>query len=703
MNDNAPHRLTPTQRQLFATALGLIFLLLVFRNTGLYPFIMSDEWSYSSMARLMPLADVTVPSYLYFAVFGATSSCGDGFLDCARLFNAVALVSAAPFIYLLTRRYATPAASAIVAVLAILAPINIYTAFFMPEISYFLGFWVLTWLVFHLQDHPGMPRALLVGAVFGLLAMVKMHALFLLPALCLYLFWISFEQGGAGWFTRAIAMVLAMLAAALAVRLGLGYLLAGKPALNLVGTLYQGQSDYATQGKKPLLQLLSMTLGNLGGHLLGLAMLSAMPLAALGSQLGSRAAMQPSPRRSLAIYTLLMLGNMVAVTALFTATVAGAGPFESADRLHLRYYSFTLPLLAMLAASQADVPDLGRTQRLLWGLLAAAALACAWRILPADFTANIVDNPELLGLITRPALLNATALAGLACLLAWIWRPRQGGRAFVLLFLPLSTLIGGVTVAVSLRNNIKPDVYDKAGMYVRQYLTPDQAKHLVIAGDNHGGLFKVKYHTDNIRPELLLLSPGQPLDTQSLPAGTRWLLAMGDHPDMPGLVHLQNKEFALSEILAGGGSRYHIDFGQDEHNGYLHRTDGLSEVGGSGRWSVQKDVTMEFVKPLPRQLTLTLTAWGYGPNAGQEAVVQVGEERQTFKLGAEARQSTLQFRNGADISRLSIIAPRPVSPKELGQSGDPRTLGVFLINMDISSSDPAERERLEHDSSALQR
>ena len=46
-----------------------------------------DEQVYSRLARLVPLAEVGMTSYLYFAVFGLTSKCGNGLLDCARYLN----------------------------------------------------------------------------------------------------------------------------------------------------------------------------------------------------------------------------------------------------------------------------------------------------------------------------------------------------------------------------------------------------------------------------------------------------------------------------------------------------------------------------------------------------------------------------------------------------------------------------------------
>jgi len=45
-------------------ALCVLFMLLYFRNSGLYPIVFTDEWVYSKGARLTTLAEATAPSYL---------------------------------------------------------------------------------------------------------------------------------------------------------------------------------------------------------------------------------------------------------------------------------------------------------------------------------------------------------------------------------------------------------------------------------------------------------------------------------------------------------------------------------------------------------------------------------------------------------------------------------------------------------------
>ena len=72
---------------LFFAAIA-IFVALLFRNSGLYP-VVADEAIYSKASRLQPLADSGVPEYIYLAIYRLTNICGDGFLDCARILNAI--------------------------------------------------------------------------------------------------------------------------------------------------------------------------------------------------------------------------------------------------------------------------------------------------------------------------------------------------------------------------------------------------------------------------------------------------------------------------------------------------------------------------------------------------------------------------------------------------------------------------------------
>lgn len=159
--------------------LGLLAMLacvgayLLYRNLGMYPTIFADEWYYSKMARLMPLEDAIVPSYLYLWMFSASKACGDNFLDCVRIGNIVLYLGAAPFIYLVARTVAARPLAFAVATLAMLAPLNAYTAYFMPEATYFFGFSVLSWFVLTRTHLHFATHALVAGAMLGAMSLVK--------------------------------------------------------------------------------------------------------------------------------------------------------------------------------------------------------------------------------------------------------------------------------------------------------------------------------------------------------------------------------------------------------------------------------------------------------------------------------------------------------------------------------------------------
>jgi phosphoglycerol transferase len=64
---------------------------------------------------------------------------------------------------------------------------------------------------------------------------------------------------------------------------------------------------------------------------------------------------EPRLDQKVSIYTFLVLINLIVVVSIFTASIAGTGPYETIARLHMRYHDFALPLLVVIAASQLSV------------------------------------------------------------------------------------------------------------------------------------------------------------------------------------------------------------------------------------------------------------------------------------------------------------------------------------------------------------
>lgn len=679
----------PTLPGALLAAMLASFLYLVLRSGGMYPSIFGDEWTYSIFTRLWSFKETPVPSYLYYTVYQLTSSCGTGFLDCARIFNDLFLVASMPLVYLVARRYMAPPLAALVALLAVLAPSNTYTAYFMPEAMYYWGFWLFTWSV--LRPRGSTPAGVVLSAaILALLAMVKVHGLFLLPGYLAYLVYCAFaarHQGGRHWLQQALRLVAIAVASAAVVRFGVGYLYGGRNGLYLLGTLYANQA----QTRPGLLTLLQLALLNLRGHLLALALLFGMPLAAAALQAISRrqrAGAVPGSSKLLA-FAALVLPSLVAVTALFTGIVAGSGA-ESGVRLHMRYYDFALPLLLILAAAELAP----RRRRAAWPrqlLVAAPLLALmAYAILyliPA-YTPNHIDSPALFGFTHTASTYHLLAGLAVAGVLLWTVRAQWGAMLFVYVLTPLALVTGNVEVADYARGAQQADAYVKAGLYARDYLSHEEAAQLTIVGEDIAALHKSRFFVDHLKTELVALPRGQAVTAAALPYPDGWVLVVGDHP-LPdeAQVHSGTRGFVLLRLPKAGSSNHYV-FSQPDDGGL--RSSGLSGLEPWGRWSEGPLVTLRLATPLPRRLLLRLDAGAFGPNAAQDFTVQVGQQTQRLRLGEQHRMHELRFDTDGRANTIRITVPAPTSPQESGAGPDPRKLGISLYSLDVlDAQDPA--------------
>lgn len=684
-------RLTPPRRQQLAShglplALVAVLLYLILRNTGAYPVVFADEWLYSKFARLQPLSASQLPSYLYLKIFGLSNACGDGYLQCTRILNAVLLVAAAPFIYLVARPLTGRAAAAALAVLAVLAPVNSYTAYFMPEASYYCGFWVLTWAMLRSgalrpRWRPTLAYGLLGGVLLGLLSLVKVHALFLLPALCAFIVYARRSAGREQWLGAGLAAAALAVAATLAVKLALGYVLAGPVGLSLFGSFYGGQ---VSNSGHSLSRLAAPFAHNLLGHGMALLILFIFPILMLASAAASAAVRDALGRRgrALLLYTFLVLGCALGMTVLYTASIADAGPDEII-RLHLRYYDFTFPLL--MIAGVAVAGHGARASLRLRALLAAplALLAAAAARLQPHFLTSAIDSPELFSLTARgPLPLYAMTALGAALLALWVLQPRRAAPLYLLVLLPLTALAGEIVNAALLHKMQQPGPYDKAGSFVHRYLDAAERDRLSVAGSNLSGLSRALFHIDSAHAATIELQPDAPFDLTQTPARQRWLLVVGPHRLPPELTpQIATGDYALVRLSQGSRSLFQIDMAHPLASGALSAAEGLADAEAWGSWSNAKTVRLQFKHALPRQLTVLLNGRAYGPNAGQDFVLHAGAASARFKLPASTQEVFLKLETDGMQHELRIEVPQPTAPDGVG--GDSRLLGIGLIGLEI--------------------
>lgn len=673
-------------------ALAAMFAFLLHRNLGLNPAIFADEWYYSKMSRLMPLSEAIVPSYLYLWLFKSSNACGDGFLDCVRVLNVVLFLGAVPFVYLVARQVSGKPLALLLALLSMLAPVNVYTAYFMPEAMYYFGFCVLSWVALCGRRWRWWRYALAGGGVLGLMSLVKVHAVFLLPALCVFTLLVCWSRDqAAGWLRIGLLSVALNVLAMFAVRFVLGYALGGAAAFHLFGSFYAVTAD--STAHRSLFGLLPWAFINARGHLMALVLLLALPLATLALALfgGIGRVRAGAPLALLQLFALLMLGAALGMTIAYTASIAGVGRYEVL-RLHLRYYSFVFPLLLVIgAASIGTAPAAPRAHpKLAWtiALLLAAVLLVALVKLPA-YSLNPIDGPEISALPLDQLYGRILVGIDLLILLLWARNSRYAAPLFVFAALPLILYCGNDGTTRYLAQLIPSWEADRAGKFAHRYVPRAEHRQITVAGTDIQNLMRAQFHIDDKDVALLELPKDAAIDSYQLPAHNKWLLVVGKHALPAGIVPVvATADYALVALNQGVHSLGTIRLSDDPiGNALVSRIDGLSHAESWGRWSDGKQVVIHFRQPLPKQFQVILKAQSYDVNATLPFTAQAGANAsaQQFRLSATPQEIGLLFDTDGSARTLTITIPRPISPAELGQPADPRTLGIGISELEIGT------------------
>jgi phosphoglycerol transferase len=687
-----------------AVMVGIVFMALLFRNTGLYPIVFGDEFTYSQLSRLLPFSEAYRPNYLYYAVYGTTNICGDGFLECARILNVLFFVAAAPFIYLTGKRLCSKETALFVTLLALLGPFNSYTAYFMPESFYFFSFWLITWFLLGLNYTSDLKSWCFTGILLGLSALIKPHALFLLPTMVAYVFYIS-RRNEDKWLQQALLKATVLVVFTLLVKLLIGYLLAGHAGITIFGSSYSSMASSTTSDFQRYLDIFELSVGIVNGHILAISLMFGVPFAfatyVVINSLTSK--VEVGIHQKVSFYTFAVLINLILVTGLFTASVAGSAQYETLERIHMRYYNFSLPLLIILAASQLSFES--TVGKLRWRAVIAfpigvAILYAAYTYL-VPYTPYFVDAPELRGFTFNSTVFYVLSGISFISLVLWVYRAPIGGKIFLYFFMPLTISFSTFYVNQELRDSaLVPDLSYKAGSFTKQFLSKEELSKLMVVGSEPAGLLKTLYYIDNLKVSFEIIPNKGSYDFYKLPpVGKEWVLILGKASLLDNIFfQVPMNGFTLVRAVADNTSDLKksswaslssstIDFTKFTWPGVISNTEGLSSTEAWGTHSSSDTVILKFSKPLPEKFSIQLIATAFGPNVGKEFVARVGDSEVKFTLDASLNISQgrlLVFNNPKRASTFEIDIPLPTSPKELGMSSDERRLGISLTELRIT-------------------
>jgi phosphoglycerol transferase len=95
--------------------------------------------------------------------------------------------------------------------------------------------------------------------------------------------------------------------------------------------------------------------------------------------------------------------------------------------------------------------------------------------------------------------------------------------------MPLALAYSTTNVNKDLRIRQKPDVYDKAGVFTKKYLSNDELSRLVVVGSNGIGVFRSLFYIDNPQSSQETIPEVSNYNLSKFPAGKEWILVVGDH------------------------------------------------------------------------------------------------------------------------------------------------------------------------------
>ena len=389
--------------------------------------------------------------------------------------------------------------------------------------------------------------------------------------------------------------------------------------------------------------------------------------------------------RRVAIFAALTLLSLVGVAALFTASAAGAGQYEFAVRLHMRYYNFAFPLLLIVAGALV-VPR--EDNKRSWRLGAAVRIGCAiayaiyTRLSP--FAPMFFDSPELRGITAdRHALLGFGALS-LVALALWVYSTSIGVRAFLFGILPAATIVQGYFVNKDIRVRLKPDADDNAGLFVQRFLTRSDRDKLIALGPDIASLYRTVFQADSWGAMTGVRADDHTPATLPAAAGRQSMLIIGTTPALPDdLAVMRMPGFIFARSVTG----VDIDLGSHLPLAIIDAIGGLSDPKFGMRLSVGQIVTITFGAALPHRFEVELTALAIGPNIGKAFTARVGDDIASFVLSERLEKRKLMFENASRAHTLTIELPEPVSLSEPALNGDLEKIRIALKSLKITAID----------------
>jgi phosphoglycerol transferase len=682
--------------------LAIIFFALFIRNSAaVYPGLL-DEFYYNQYARLLPFSEAAYGNFLYYLIYRVTNACGDGFMSCAYFLNTIFYVSAFFPIYAIARSCIKKPLAIWVSFLAILAPYNIWTAFFMPESLYFLVFWLYIFTLLFFRPSNDYVRWLFVGLVLGICALVKIHAFFLLPASCLFILYLDMQKGK-DWIKKSLVHMLCFGVSAVLIKLIIGYLLAGSAGL----TLFGAYTDMVSQGADVLNHALSaaqpegldpyfspLEILKRDGpraiwiNVLPIFLLYSLPIVVILISLTKITPLRRSmdsdvaTRIDLVVISFLLIGSVVSIIAIFQ--LALMAKMMGQAELFWRYYEFSFPLLYLVAGACISDTQYKNEKYNFKNLVLICFVSgvVLWALFKGAGT-------QWVSMGNKPLFMYTIGVASITALAISIFRINLSLKIFIWIILPFILLVSNIYIYKEFKKTRMMPNDSSVGHLINSRLSKSDLSKLVVVQDNSLTQTVPMIFFNQAPIEFISIPESQKqYDLRNLPAGRDWVLLMGNHELVGDALNKTHEDLLYfgGMTLFGGHGDITIDFKKAQWKGLINKHSGLFNPPEPwGAWSIGNKIKIEFSKPLPRIFNVELTARAFGPNLSENFFLRVGSRSIPFKIRTfpEFEKVSILVENFSRSNIIEIDIPRPASPKDMGLGDDNRTLGIGLTHMHI--------------------
>ena len=505
------------------------------------PSIMQDEYIYTSQAKNLPFAEQFYSNYIFSFVMGLTNYCGNEFYVCTKSINSVFFLATILFTFLIASRFLTFRWSIFAASVTALSPIAIPVSYFMPETMYFTMMTVTIWVTLLVSRKDNWLLWIVSGLSLGAAALVKPHAIFMLPAFVVFSLIFAYKKSDGSWL-KGLRAGATVVAGFMITKLGLGFAFAGTEGLKLFGG-YGSPVDALTgaaaaqevsvvgdaAARSGLEVLISVASVHLITHTAVVLLLAGIPLIlSLRVSYSIVKTKQPIGEvSSLFILVALITVSMIGVVALFEAYVSASGDDHS-DRLILRYYEFLIPQFVVMGLLLPRFTDSKRLFRIIQGSIIVAASMFFTISYPPTFNKQYADSSTLPGIGDSQGFFIFVGLFVSSAVIFWIVNPERGNQVIGRFIIPAVLILALVMSQNKLIEiNGTPAYFDQAGWDSRTYLQDVPGDRILVVGQTRTEVFTVKFWIDEANIRDLLVVDGSVIGLENV-EGTDYVVTLGN-------------------------------------------------------------------------------------------------------------------------------------------------------------------------------